>query len=64
MSVHFSSPRSAADDAMRNRASLAVRRLAAALSLARVNWTRSYDDFVQVSAELLLKAEGSIRVDY
>ena len=34
MSVHFSSPRSAADDTMMNRASLAVRRLAAALSLA------------------------------
>ena len=34
MSVHFSSPRSAADDAMMNRSSPAVRRLAAALSLA------------------------------
>ena len=34
MSVHFSSPRSAADDAMMNRGSLAVRRVAAALSLA------------------------------
>jgi len=34
MSIHFSSPRSAADDTMMNRGSLAVRRLAAALSLA------------------------------
>ena len=34
MSVHFSSRRSAADDAMMNRSSLVVRRLAAALSLA------------------------------